>query len=206
MTHSQPIRLGTSSVVLTTHSDTQTRRHNQSVYPRHPLYSMYSLFFNDSLTTNPFIHVIRCTYYTTHLDTQTHSQPIRLGTSSVVLTTHSDTQTRRHNQSVYPRHPLYSMYSLFFNDSLTTNPFIHVIRCTTAHSDTQTHSQPIRLSTSSVVLTTHSDTQTRRHADTTNPFRNVIRCTYYTTHLDTQTHSQPIRLGTSSVVLTILPI
>jgi hypothetical protein len=143
----------------------------------------------------PFRNVIRCTYYTTHLDTQTHSQPIRLGTSSVVLTTHSDTQTRRHNQSVYPRHPLYSMYSLFFNDSLTTNPFIHVIRCTTAHSDTQTHSQPIRLSTSSVVLTTHSDTQTRRHADTTNPFRNVIRCTYYTTHLDTQTHSQPIRLS-----------
>jgi hypothetical protein len=135
----------------------------------------YSFRHPDTLTTNPFRNVIRCTYYTTHLDTQTHSQAIRLSTSSVVLTTHSDTQTRRHAD--------------------TTNPFIHVIRCT-IRLDTQT--QPISLSTSSVVLPPiqtprHIHKQSVyprhplyypfRHADTTNPFIHVIRCTLCTHYL-----------------------
>ncbi len=44
------------------------------------LLQYYPFRHPDTLTTNPFIHVIRCT---TRLDTQTHSQPIRL--SIVIL-------------------------------------------------------------------------------------------------------------------------
>jgi hypothetical protein len=128
------------------------------------------------VTINPFIPVIRCTFWARFEKSDFSkksdflSQSIRLSPSSVVLFGHGlrnpifpKNRISYHNQSVYPRHPLYFLGTVEKSDFsqkflVTINPFIPVIRCTSwARFEKSYFSQKFLI--------------------TINPFIPVIRCT-----------------------------
>jgi hypothetical protein len=85
--------------------------HNQSVYPRHPLYSIFGARFEKSdfgkksdSCHNQSVYPRHPLYSINFLGTFGH------GLKNPIL---AKNLISCHNQSVYPRHPLYSMYSIF---------------------------------------------------------------------------------------------